>query len=114
MGYFRLFLAVCLLALPAYTCITISRHGWDLLSIFFGDVAAMAWPGQFKFDFLTFLLLSGLWTAWRNDFRLAGPGPALLAVFGGILFLPAYLRVLSYRTNDNVAAMLPGSRRVPN
>ncbi len=71
MGYFRLFLAGCLLAIAAYTGTTIARYGWDLLPVFFGDMTAMTWPSQFNFDFFAFLLLSGLWTAWRNSFSLA-------------------------------------------
>jgi hypothetical protein len=35
-------------------------------------MAAMTWPGQFNFDFLCFLTLSGLWLAWRHHFSLGG------------------------------------------
>ncbi|UNU44440.1 hypothetical protein EAO27_18295 [Sphingopyxis sp. YF1] len=112
MLYFRCFLVAVLLAIIAYTSVTISHHGWNLLPIFFGDMMAMTWPGQFNFDFFTFLLLSGLWTAWRNEFRPAAIGLALGATFGGMLFLSAYLLYLSYRTSGNIAAVLLGPGRL--
>ena len=100
MTVFRLFLAACFLAILAYTAVTVAHHGWALLPVFFGDMRAMTWPGQFNFDFFTFLLLSGLWTAWRNDFSAAGIALAVVAIFGGMLFLSAYLLWLSYRVRD--------------
>lgn len=111
MVWFRVFLIMCALLILVYTGVTISAHGWNLLPIFFGDMAAMTWPGQFNFDFFTFLLLSGLWTAWRNDFTLGGLALGFVAVFGGMLFLSIYLTFLSFRHQDDVDAMILGARR---
>lgn len=111
MVLFRAFLIMCALSILVYTSVTISAHGWNLLPIFFGDMAAMGWPGQFNFDFFTFLLLSGLWTAWRNDFTLGGLVLGLVALFGGMLFLSIYLTVLSFRHQGDVDAMIIGARR---
>ncbi|MBE1529623.1 hypothetical protein GGC65_004079 [Sphingopyxis sp. OAS728] len=111
MVWFRIFLGACLLSILIYTGVTIHAHGWDLLSIFFGDMATMAWPGQFNFDFFTFLLLSGLWTAWRNNFTLGGLALGLIAVFGGMLFLSIFLIILSYRHRGNISEMMLGAER---
>ncbi|AQA00639.1 hypothetical protein BWQ93_02975 [Sphingopyxis sp. QXT-31] len=111
MVWFRAFLITCTLSILVYTGVTISAHGWNLLPIFFGDMAAMAWPGQFNFDFFTFLLLSGLWTAWRNDFTLGGLALGLVAVFGGMLFLSIYLMILSFQHGGEIDAMILGARR---
>ncbi len=111
MIWFRAFLVTCTLSILAYTGVTISAHGWNLLPVFFGDMAAMAWPGQFNLDFFTFLLLSGLWTAWRNDFTLGGLVLGLVAVFGGMLFLSVYLTLLSFRHGDDIDAIILGVRR---
>ena len=111
MVWFRIFLGACLLSILIYTGVTIHAHGWDLLSIFFGDMATMTWPGQFNFDFFTFLLLSGLWTAWRNNFTLGGLALGLIAVFGGMLFLSIYLIILSYRHRGNISEMMLGAER---
>ena len=34
-----------------YTSVTIAGHGWNLLPVFFGQMVAMGWPGQFNLDF---------------------------------------------------------------
>ena len=108
---FRIFIAVLFLAIVIYTVVVIANHGLGLFPIFFGDIAKMTWPGQFNFDFLGFLLMSGLWMAWRNQF--SGPGLLLgvLAVFGGIPLLSAYLFWLSFRV-DGFAELMLGEARV--
>ena len=111
MTLFRLFLGGCLLVITGYTAMTIGNHGADLMPVFFGDMAAMAWPGQFNLDFFTFLLLSGLWVAWRHRFSAAGLGLAVLATLGGMMFLSAYLLVISFRTGGDIRAILLGAER---
>lgn len=111
MTLFRLFLAACLLAIIGYTSVTIAHHGLNLLPDFFGDMAAMGWPGQFNLDFMTFLLLAALWVAWRHHFSAAGLALALLASIGGMLFMSIYLLVHSYRTGGDMAALLLGPAR---
>lgn len=111
MTLFRLFLLACLVAILAYTAVTIANHGWNLLPIFFGDMAAMGWPGQFNLDFFTFLLLSGLWVAWRHQFSPGGLALGLVAVFGGMLFLSAYLLWLTARTGGDMQVLLMGEGR---
>ena len=91
MAAFRAMLVVMLIALAGYTAVVISNHGWDLLSVFFGDMATMGWPGQFNLDFMCMLALSGLWVAWRHRFSGAGIALGMVAFFGGALFLSVYL-----------------------
>ena len=112
MNAFRLFLICFLLVLVAYTSITIANHGIDLGPVFFGDMAKMAWPGQFNLDFMGFLMLSALWVAWRSRFSPGGLSLALVAFFGGMAFLTIYLLILSFRTQGNVRAILLGAREV--
>ena len=111
MGLFRLFLITCLVAIVAYTSVTMANHGMNLLPVFFGDMAKMEWPGQFNLDFFTFLLLSGVWVAWRNDFNPTALALAVMAVLGGMLFLSIYLLFLSFRTGGDIKVMLLGERR---
>lgn len=108
MGGLRLLLVAGWLALAGYTGMVIARHGMDLLPIFLGDIARGGWPGQFNADFLCFLTLSALWTAWRNRFSPAGLALAVVAFFGGAGFLLPYLLYLSVRERGDVAAMLTG------
>lgn len=108
MAFFRIFLSVLLVILVAYTCSVVARHGIDLLPVFFGDIFTMAWPGQFNLDFLFMLILSAMWTAWRNGFSGTGLVLAFFALIGGSLFLTVYLLVLSCQTNGNVERILLG------
>ncbi len=111
MNRFRLFLGVCLVVIVSYTSVTIANHGMDLMPVFFGDIAGMAWPGQFNIDFMCFLALSGLWVAWRHQFSLVGIALGIVAFFGGMLFLSTYLLIQSYCTNGDFRSLLLGEAR---
>jgi hypothetical protein len=91
MTAFRIYLAAILAAVVVYTVIVGTAYGWNLLPIFFHEIAAMTWQGQFNLDFTCMLSLSGLWVAWRHGFSPAGLGLGVLAFFGGIVVLAAYL-----------------------
>lgn len=106
---FRSLLVAMFVGIALYTSLVVARHGFALLPVFFGDIAKMAWPGQFNFDFLCMLTLSGLWVAWRH--RFSGPGLLLgtCALFGGAFFLTAYLFVESYRAGGDVRRLLLGA-----
>ena len=108
---FRLFLLACLIAIVAYTAVTVANHGLNLLPVFFGDMAAMGWPGQFNLDFMGFLALSALWVAWRHQFSPAGFALAVVAFFGGMVFLSAYLLVQTGRTGGDMKLLLLGPGR---
>ncbi|GAB5487855.1 MAG: hypothetical protein Pars2KO_14250 [Parasphingorhabdus sp.] len=108
---FRILMAVLFVAITGYTMVTIANHGWNLVPIFFGDMAAMAWPGQFNFDFMCFLILSALWVSWRHQFSGAGILLGAVASVGGMLFLSAYLFIVSGQANGNVRELLLGKAR---
>jgi hypothetical protein len=108
---FRIFLAVILFAISAYTVPVIVEHGIDLLPIFFGDIGSMGWPGQFNLDFLGMLLLSAFWTAWRNEFSGVGLVLSVFAFFFGAPFLASYFLYLSVETKGNPKQMLMGNRQ---
>jgi hypothetical protein len=108
---FRLLLLLIFAAIAIYTGIVIADHGLNLLPVFFGDMAKLAWPGQFNLDFMSMLALSGLWVAWRHRFGTAGIALGLVACFGGALFLSAYLFVESLRAGGDARALLLGRRQ---
>jgi hypothetical protein len=110
MRIFQLFLVAFLIALVAYTVRVISTDGLNLLPVFFGDIAKMAWPGQFNFDFLGFLMLSAIWTAWRNQCSPKGLGLAVLAFFFGMGFLTIYLLYLTFKHAGDMEAVLLGEK----
>lgn len=111
MNAFRAFLIALWVVVACYTAIVASSHGFGLLPVFFGDIAAMTWPGQFNLDFMCMLMLSGLWVSWRHHFTLGGLGLGLLAIFGGSFFLSAYLLIVSLQARGNVRELLLGKTR---
>ena len=108
MTLFRLLLVAMLAAILLYTGFTISQHGWNLLPHFFSAIGEMTWQGQFNFDFMMMLTISGLWTAWRNGFTGRAIALGAVAVFFGIMFLSAYLLYLTFSTNGDVNRILLG------
>lgn len=108
MRIFQLFLTAFLIALIVYTVRVISTDGINLLEVFFGDIAKMGWPGQFNFDFLGFLMVSALWTAWRNRFSTSGLLLSVLALFFGMGFLTIYLLFLTSKHAGDMNKVLLG------
>lgn len=112
MKAFRIFLVIIILAVGAYTGVVVADHGVNLFPIFFGDMARMAWPGQFNLDFMCLLMLSGLWVAWRHGFSGGGIALGVAAFLLGAPFLSAYLLVASFQVKGDVQALLLGAGRV--
>ncbi len=111
MTAFRMLLVVLWVIIFGYTAIVIAHHGMGLLDVFFGDMAAMGWPGQFNLDFTSLLTLSALWVAWRHQFSGGGVALGLLAFFGGGLFLTTYLLVVSTMAKGDMKEVLLGKVR---
>lgn len=111
MARFRIYLATLIVCLGTYTLIVGARHGWDLLPLFFGDMFAMTWAGQFNSDFLCFLSLSALWLSWRHNFSPGGLALGVLGLFGGMMVLAPYLIIASLSAGDDVRVLLLGKQR---
>ena len=114
MTAFRILLVIFIIAIMSFTGVVVFNHGWNLLPIFFGDMAAMTWPGQFNFDFMCFLTLSGLWLAWRHHFSMGGLVLGVFGLFGGIMLLAPYLLIASYKANGDFKVLLLGKVRAEN
>lgn len=110
----RLYLVLAWTALVAFTAFVIGREGMGLLGVFFGAIAEGRWPGQFNADFLSLLVLSALWTGWRNGWSVGGWALAVLAFFGGGGFLMAYLLILLHLEKGNMRSVLLGVNAPPN
>lgn len=111
MNAFRALLILLFGVIVIYTAVVVSNHGMDLLPTFFGDIAKVEWPGQFNLDFLGFLVLSGVWLAWRHHFSPVGIALGVLGFFGGLPFLTLYLLIVSFGSNGDVKVMLLGEQR---
>ncbi|SHJ59818.1 hypothetical protein SAMN02745216_01932 [Desulfatibacillum alkenivorans DSM 16219] len=111
MTVFRILLGIFTIAILLFTGLVIQNHGWNLFPVFFGDIAAMTWAGQFNFDFMCFLTLSGLWLAWRHRFSMVGIILGIMGFFGGIMFLAPYLLIMSFKSNGDMNELLLGDYR---
>ena len=107
----RVYLVVALVCLTGYTLVVGMNHGWNLLPIIFSNIAEMAWPGQFNFDFMTFLGLSGIWVAWRHNLTGGAIALGVVAFFGGMMFLAPYLLWTSAQAGGDVKVLLLGKER---
>jgi hypothetical protein len=114
MNAFRILLVVFFACILSYTVIVGINHGWNLFPVFFGDMAAMTWAGQFNLDFMSFLALSGLWLAWRHHFSPGGIALGVLGFFGGMSVLAPYLFFASYKAKGNMKVILLGKVRANN
>ena len=108
---FRIFLAFIFIVINGYTAVVGANHGWDLFTVFFGDMALTGWPGQFNLDFMFMLALSALWVSWRHQFSGMGLVLGLLAFFGGAVFLSLYLFIVAGQANGNTKELLLGKAR---
>ncbi len=106
----RLLLVLLLAAFGAYTLAVVANHGIGFPQVFFGDLAAMGWPGQINLDFLIYVMLAALWIAWRHDFTAAGIVLGLFALFGAVVLLP-YLLWATANARGDVRVLVLGRKR---
>ena len=111
MKAFRFLLFAMILGIVVYTGAVGIMHGWGLFPIFFGDIVALTWPGQFNVDFSCLLLFSGLWLAWRNNFTPGAIALGLLGVVGGTMLLAPYLLWVSFQAKGDMKVILLGATR---
>ena len=111
MSAFRILLLLMLAVVLAYTGIVGFAYGWNLLPIFFREIAGLTWQGQFNLDFMCLLALSGLWLAWRHHFSPGGILLGVLGFFGGIVVLASYLLYAISEAKGDVKVILLGRTR---
>ena len=111
MAAFRVLLLGLFVGIVSYTAVVVAHHGMGLIPVFFGDIAKVEWPGQFNLDFPGFLVLSGLWLAWRHHFSAGGCALGVLGLVGGAPVLTAYLFFTSLRVRGDVGQLLLGPVR---
>lgn len=111
MQIFRIYLVALIVVLYSYTALVVLNHGLGLYPVFFGDIAEMAWPGQFNLDFLMFLTLSGLWLAWRHHFSAGGIILGILGTLMGMAILAPYLIWAGMKAHGDVKVLLLGEER---
>jgi hypothetical protein len=108
---FRALLVLILVVLASYTAIVVANYGWNFFPTAFGDMFAMTWQKQFNLDFMGYLILSAVWTAWRHHFSPIGLLLGVVAFFGGMIFLTVYLLLASFQVKGDVKALMLGTKR---
>ena len=110
MKIFRISLLAVFTTVLVYTFIVGNNEGWNFIPIFFGDITEINWTGQFNLDFSFFLILTGFWIVWRNQFKPLGYVLGLLTLIGGIPYVSIYLFYLSLKSN-NINSVLIGNNK---
>lgn len=108
MTQFRTLLLAMIAALGILTITAVSQGGIDLLTPFLTPLLAGTWQGQFNADFTCYLILSGLWMAWRGGFTRASIALGVLASPLGILFFAPYLLWLIAQCGGDPKRLLLG------
>ncbi len=97
-----------LVGILVFTFFAVSAEGWNLLSVFVENLTAMNWSGQFNYDFACYLVLSGIWIAWRHRFSVGGILLGIAASILGILLFAPYLIWASYQAKGDIKVLLLG------
>lgn len=108
MTKFRYALIAMTVLIVAFTVAAIANGGINLITPFLMPILALSWQGQFNIDFACYLILSGIWMAWRGGFS---SGSIALGVFApplGILFFALYLIYLLGKSNGDPRQLLLG------
>jgi len=87
----RILLFLMLAILGVFTFNAWNAEGFMVIETALKNIQGGGWNAQFNFDFLCYLILSGIWIAWRHQFRWKGLLLGILAMVGGMLFFAPYL-----------------------
>ncbi len=108
MPQLRLLLIVFTVVIIAFTLAAAANEGLNLLPHFIDPILALTWQGQFNVDFATYLILSGVWMAWRGGFTAGSIALGVLAPSLGILFFAPYLIYLIGTSSGDPKRLLLG------
>ena len=110
MTSFKALLVVMAVGLLIYTLMAVGNEGVNLFASTLPAVPQFGWQGQFHLDFVTYLMLSGLWIAWRHEFSGAGIALAIGASLIGIMFFAVYLLIAINKADGDMRQVLLGDR----
>lgn len=108
MTQFRIILIAMTAIIILFTITAIVDGGLNLFTPFLSPIIAMNWQGQFNVDFATYLVLSGIWMAWRSGFTRASIVLGVCAPPLGILFFAPYLIYLIGKSGGDPRRLLLG------
>ena len=90
MNTFRLTLMTLSVIWAAFTLFVFARDGADFLTPYMAALPGLGWPAHIHLDFALYLVLSGLWLAWRTGVAAGGRARGGGAPWVGMRFLAPY------------------------
>lgn len=105
---FRYTLIAMTALIVAFTVAVVANGGINLITPFLSPILAFSWQGQFNIDFMCYLVLSGIWMAWRGGFTGSSVALGILTPPLGILFFAPYLLYLVGTSNGDPRRLLLG------
>ncbi|WP_300039265.1 hypothetical protein [uncultured Roseobacter sp.] len=105
---FRYTLITMTVLIVAFTVAAIANGGINLIAPFLTPILSLSWQGQFNIDFACYLILSGIWMAWRGGFSSRSIALGVFAPPLGILFFAPYLIYLVGKSNGDPRQLLLG------
>ena len=111
MRAFRVLLVAMTIGIYIYTVIVGMNYGWNIIPVITEGIGSLTWPGQFHLDFAFYLILSGIWLAWRHDFSVGGIVLGILGALLGMALFAPYLLIISLRSQGNVKVLVLGEVR---
>jgi hypothetical protein len=105
---FRYILIGMTMLIVLFTVAAIADGGIDLITPFLTPILALNWQGQFNIDFSCYLVLSGIWMAWRGGFSSGSIALGVVTPPLGILFFAPYLLYLVGKTKGDPRRLLLG------
>lgn len=111
MKLFKTLLIAMNLLVLVYTTLAVVNEGVNLFATTLPALLEFGWPGQFHIDFASYLILSGIWVAWRHNFSSGGIVLGVLASVLGMIFLSLYLLFVINKANGEMSEVLLGKGR---
>ena len=108
MTQFRILITLILSCLIGYALILILDGRFDFITPFLTTIPALTWQGHINLDFLSYLVVAGVWIAWRSGFTPVGIALGVLSMMSGMLFFAPYLLYQISRSDNDPRKLLLG------
>lgn len=109
-NFLRMLLILQALTVGAFTILAIMNEGPNFMAVFISNLQALSWNSQFGVDFSSYLMLSGIWIAWREKFSGQSIFWGIIAAILGIIVFAPYVLWLLMVEKGDIKRVLIGNR----
>jgi hypothetical protein len=106
--FLKILLSLQTLIVLGYTLYVGIFEGWNFLAVAQNNLLSLTWNGQFSLDFSCYLVLSGIWIMWRNQYNSSSWLIGLMAMILGIIVFAPYLLYLIGQEKGDIKKVLLG------